>query len=330
MSRSQAETNFAILTKKYWSGNPSVTRLARELIATVDEGDTTAKFDARLAHILRHHDESDGHIGWRDTYLRDGYDYLLSYYALMEIASLLRLVPHPLPAQFRGTALRQLSHPAVKKYYERNYPLLLPTMLRYRLEGRWNERLKATPREAALFSLFLQVSLPIDFDRNVETFLWFLDGGWRAGYDIDDVVAALKSFQKYVKHVSKTRRPSSGDRAVQGMNTYLDLCRQLLSVLEHTERPLLQSAFWHWHGYWLGAMRQRMRDHVSVAIDLVSRWSGSSVHSEMTSEENEALSHAAESRSDLLRTVRVLTSGQYGAALRAAATSVRKTPILHT
>ena len=315
----QKDINLAHLGHTYFFGNPSVTRAARDRISALTDGRRDSKFDTKLAKTLRHHAETGGHIHWTETYVRDGFDYLLSYYGLIEIGTLVGLVPRPLPKEQRATALQQLSHPAVKRYYEVHYPALLPRLFRLRLEGRWEKKLRRSKKTTALFLLFLEISHPIDFDRNVETFLWFLDDGLRSGYDIYDVNDALRSSTGFVRHMSKSGRPSALDRGVQGMAEYLGLLGDLHALLESTNDRLLRSAFWHWHGYWLGCLRHQMSGTLTKAIKHVAQWSMEGATGRVTDQDKELYKAARKSQRHMLHVVKQLTSAAYGKPLVEAA-----------
>jgi hypothetical protein len=321
MTSRQSEVNLAHLSHTYFIDNPSVTRAARDRISAITDGRRDEKVDRALEWTLRHHDET-GAIHWTETYIRDGFDYLLSYYGLIEISTLIGLVPNPLPKEQRDIALQQLSHPAVKRYYEKNYPVLLPRLLRLRLEGRWKKRIRPSKQTTALFILFLEISRPVDFDKNVETFLWFLDDGLRSGYDIDDVNEALRSSTDFVRHSSKTRRPSALDRGVQGMTEYLGLLGELHALLESTDDRLLRSAFWHWHGYWLGGLRHQMSGNLTKAITHVARWSMRDRAGPETDEDKDLYDAAHKSQQKMLAVVRQLTSHTYGKPLIEAAAGI--------
>ncbi|MEW5918829.1 MAG: hypothetical protein AB1762_20675 [Gemmatimonadota bacterium] len=275
-----------------------------------------------MRDLLRHHDETEGYVHWSETLVRDGFDYVLSYYGLVEIAALTGLMPKPLPAKFCVPALRLLSHPAVKKYYEKNYPLLLPRLLRYRLEGRNDSQVPPRAENPSLFALFLEISKPIDFDANVETFLWFLDDGLRGGYDISHVNRTLRSFKAFALRMSKTRRPSPADRAVQGLVEYMRICLSLSRLLHDTEEPLLRSAFWHWHAYWFGALKTNVQSNLSYALERFAAWeTGSSKAS--TEHQKELAAAARESRATLSLAIRELTGTKYGRELRAHAKAMQ-------
>src|SRR6266852_4750807 len=83
--------------------------------ATIEKNNRTNK--PNLSKKLVHHSEVD-YIGDKLTRERDAFDYLLEFYSILEIASMLRSIPDPLPTKLARQASRDLSHPDVQRYYE--------------------------------------------------------------------------------------------------------------------------------------------------------------------------------------------------------------------
>src|SRR6185295_3749547 len=112
----------------YWNRGRAVG--AVRMLGEARAGDVSVNLD----HLLRHHAEeavSDG-----ETYQRDSFDFILANYSRLETAALIGYVPDTFPEAFRRESLWNLSHAAVRRYYETHYPVLLPRLFRWRLEGK--------------------------------------------------------------------------------------------------------------------------------------------------------------------------------------------------
>lgn len=284
-------------------------RLAERRLARVRARDSAAA-RRKLARELRDHEP--GAIDEpSEIRFRDGVDYLLQYYSVLEIASLFDLVPDEFDTQFRDHAQWQLNQPAVVKYYEDHYPLLLPRMFRERLDG--VRRKIGVSGAPSIFARFLNVSAKINEDSEVETLLWFLDDGIWGEDDIDSVVEVTGDPDTFVRLLASNQR----DRltmAIGGLRTFLGFCAEFDSLLASlTDDPLAQSAFWHFHGYWFDHLRSQLGKQVRAAVRGLASWSPTI--------EGESARDAAGRRTtaDLQRSVERLTSGVYGRPLRAFA-----------
>jgi len=141
-------TNLEIIRSRFEGG----TGLARGVLDIYHKGQMS---DRDLEWLLRHHRSAK--VVGRDTWLRDSFDELLSMYSLVEIACLIRRVPHPLPEEFAGVAREHLNIPAVQAYYETHYPLLLPTSFRLRLDGT-HALSEEKPATESVFVAFLNLN----------------------------------------------------------------------------------------------------------------------------------------------------------------------------
>jgi hypothetical protein len=227
-----------------------------------------------LAHLLRDHRVTP--ITARvDVRARDAVDYLLDYYSILEVACLAGTIDDRIfDANFVDTATWILSQPSVRSYYEGFYPLVLPLAFRRRLK-----KTLALPRESessiALFSYFLDVTSKIENDENVETLQWFLDDGAWDGYDIDSLIDLTRKPKQFLRCLAN---PDGGDRlamAVDGLRTFFGFCSEFDCLLTTCENePVLQSAFWHYHGYWFAHLRHQLGDRLGAIVDGLSSWGG--------------------------------------------------------
>jgi hypothetical protein len=149
----------------------------------------------RLYNLLRYHGERSV---WNEREIdkRDSFDFLIAFYSLLEIASLVEFVPENLPHSNKADFLAELSFPPLLRYYQHNYPLLLPQLFRLRMEKKWSSYEK-DPSESthALFQSFLSLESRVRTDADIDMFLWFLDDGRSGGYVLADVMKCLRSSQ---------------------------------------------------------------------------------------------------------------------------------------
>ena len=245
---------------------------ARKAARRIDSA-TTVKKARDLGFLLRHHDEQG--ITDRETWQRDQFDELIHYYSIMEIAALIDLIPNPLPEDLQQSAMRHLREPSVNQYFVSNYPLVLPQLFELRVCG--FSQLKASSA-VSLVPLFLQL-LQLDSmihggDEDVDTLLWFLDGGSIDGYDIDDTLDALKDAGKFFKRLRvEPDKMTMRDSSLQGLVTFLDFCRELDAFLRISHLPpLLRYEAWHLYGYWFGNLSTMVGDHLEIAVTRVASW----------------------------------------------------------
>lgn len=267
----------------------------------------------QLLWMLRHHDDEE--ISDAETWFRDGVDYVLAFYSVCEIGAATGHLPAALPQQLLEKALVFLDHPAVRTYYEYRYPLKLPVLYRDRILA--GQILLhpgvADPRDS--FSVFLELSRPIENDIDLESFLWFLDGGtrWddhRDDYvDIDDTRSVLRKPKQMVRVLStKPSKRGELDRSVVGFGKFLQFCGDFERLLiEVGDSPRLQAYYWHYHAYWFRHAAERLRRELPEAIAALSKWRSARTGKTARDYERE--------RKALNNTIRRLTSSKYGKAL---------------
>jgi hypothetical protein len=231
----------------------------------------------KLGRLLRYHE--DRPISTGETWDRDHFDYLLAYFSMVEVACLAGYLTE-LPPDHVGEARALLGDGDVRRYYEDYYPIFLPRAHLLRVtDGAIRGDRRVGDAGPSLFDEFFALSQPLECGETVETFLWFLDGGWRGGSDIGDTIAVLRSPQRFVRHTSTRAEDSPDGRldplsaSVQGFLAYVDFAPRLLRLLGAAGQcPVLQSAMWHFHGYWLAQMGRRMGAAVRQAFRAMDSW----------------------------------------------------------
>jgi hypothetical protein len=300
------EANYHSLIRQFFDES-GAKKAARRI-----DGATTARKRLALTHLLRHHDDEDYGVTDEETWKRDDVDELLHFYSIMEIASLLDLIPSELPSEFRKASSRRLGHPAVSQYFVSSYALVLPQLFLLRLGGYVSMRL---PSDTQLFPewtfpLFLQLlhldSMIHGGDENVDTILWFLDGGSLDDYDIDDTISALTSAKTFLRCLSADPEDMTPqDSSIQGLVTFLDFCTELDSFLGHPGLPeLLRYEAWHLYGYWFGHLRSTMGEYLNAVVDRLATWK---VQQGVSSAREKKIAVAK-----MRRAVERLLSGDYG------------------
>ena len=168
-----------------------------------------------------------------------------------------------------------------------------------------------------LFDSFFELSLPFETSSAVETFLWFLDGGARDGFDFEDTIDALRSPNEFLKHSSARAEDSSDGEmevlsaSVQGFLHFVEFAPRLLTLLrECSGLPLLQSALWHFHGYWFGQMGTRIGADVRNALEAIGSWE-STLSSAVKRESAERLHAGRLARREQETALEYLSSGRF-------------------
>ncbi len=295
-----ALTNLRDLTHRYFE-QERVVSLRRHL---------SGASAAERRQLLRFHSEpvlDPKEIAYRDTT-----DELLAFYSRVAVASLVRLVPDPLPPKFAEMALRDLAMPELASYYEQHYPLLLPQLLRRRLE---DTEFRPADEDAAsawtLYAQFLDVNSSIESDASVEAFLWFLDDGFTEGFGLEDLLKTIEQPRQFFRRMSRVEPEDALDLALRGFGEFMIFCMELDALLVRTARwPLLQSGMWHHHGYWFDFLGEKVGRELNEALDSFMRWH------EIAPDSIDAPEMVMPSIEDARQSLQRLTGTEYGQALR--------------
>jgi hypothetical protein len=250
----------------------------------------------------------------KEAPLRRAFDNLLASFNIIEIASLIQFVPDPLPYEYRELALAQLRNEVFKKYYEHYCPLLLPRLLRARLEGSLSLHTPEDPLATNLFIQFLELNQMVEEDDQVEEFLTLVYRSPGSSYTVEQMLVVLespRSFEERIEH--PPAQQDELDRALHGLFTFLTFCVEFDSLLgQCLNYPLLQSAMWHYHALWFDMKLEEVKNVLTSAIDKVKDWQNysgvQSVHIESRTESEEAIIETQ-------KAVEKLTTGVYRSAL---------------
>jgi hypothetical protein len=271
-----------------------------------------------LQELLRYHGNGGVHDA-DEVSMRDAFDDLLAFYSCVEIAAMIRFIPTPLPQEFGVEARGVLANRDVRRYYRKHYPLLLPDLLLCRLNGEVQLEERQSEKVIGLLFDFLNINSLIENDSEVDMLLWFFDDGSHNGYSWKDTLAILRNPNKFVSVLtSLQRRRNPAERSVDGLRKFLAFCVALESLLERSKSlPLLQSALWHYHGYWFRIIKGRLREAVEGALEEFERWLLSPSARALSEKDIKELQQDAEESLHRVRlSVRRLTSGRYSQELR--------------
>lgn len=311
--------NLDSLTRNHFTKTTAV-RAARVL-----EKGAEGRTRVNLKSLLRHHGERSV-VSPRELRLRSAFDELLGFYSLVEVGCIAGYLPNPLPEEFARAAEKYLSRDEVRKYYEENYPVLLPRLLRKRLAGVNRLRETNTGRSIPLFFQFIENNSMIE-NENVGQFLWFLEDGRTQGYSIGDTLDALgkpKQFARCLMQAPSER--DALDKSLLGFGRFVQFCRHFDSLLQAAhDLPLLQSAMWHFHAYWFHHLEIDFGKSMKDAVRQFEQWDRPKAARETApttrswktlAEQHDMVDKVAPlSIEKTLSAIRRLTDRQYGRAL---------------
>ena len=207
--------------------------------------------------------------------LRRAFDSLLSFYGLLEIASLIDYVPDPLPDLLSSEIAERLQNIALRRYYEEDSPFLLPRLLRERIAGEWTLKQAAVDQQTIiLFQSFLSLEGRVRRDGAMEAFCRTLDSSEATGSPFNNLIDIVSNQQEFLSRVSQQSNASSSlDLEVPGFQHFIDFCDQLDQLLQQSQSwPYLQSSMWHHYERYFGRMVERDRLGIVKATGCFLGW----------------------------------------------------------
>lgn len=225
----------------------------------------------KLDRLLRSHLIQEV-VSQREIKARDGLDDLLAFYSILEIAFLCGVITE-LPTVLENQARKHLSRPAVRRYYEKFYPILLPVLFLERLNGASRFDVYDFPH---VFAGFLTLNTILD-DEDVQIFLWLLDDGTIEEEDSDcdlaDVLRVLQDSKGFAKRILTSPEDQvTVDQALHGFVKFSGFCFEFDKLLGGNVHKLIKSAMWHFHGYWFGQIGGQVLGVISAAIEQYRSW----------------------------------------------------------
>jgi hypothetical protein len=221
-----------------------------------------------LAHLLRNHEEEV--VYGRELQQRFEVDTLLETYNLLLIAILAGYVPPELDEELSAEIQKILSHDSVKPYYKKYYRYKLTDYtLQYVTEKKYFTHIEPDSNISPL-NVFIALSRLLDEDEDLEVFLAMLDYVKYGDIGLDDVIEILSSYEKLNKAFT-TKRKTDEIKSIWGFFKYTTFLSQLREAIESVDNnPLLQSAMWLYHGYFLDRMNTRMKSIFVTAFKNLS------------------------------------------------------------
>ena len=304
------ESNFEQLCRDYFDNTPA--EEGANLLRALDDDALAKTLDS---HWLREPLA-------RDIERRDAVDHFLSFVSMLEVASLAGCIPEKMVQTQRAIAWSELlNKAAAKRYYINFYPLALPQLFRNRIAKKSGE---FGADRFGEFSRFLELSGRRSSDA-VETFLWMVDDGvTEDGCSLSDVLATFADRRRFVAAMAKPPSERAGVHlGLHGLLEFLAFSRDFERLLDDCEeRSVLQSAFWHYHGYWyrqmgpslvgiIGAVIERYRNDVDPLSEAATQ-----PHVVATYQDMDAAQ----------RSMRKLVSGLYSAAIDQLLLTERRIP----
>lgn len=286
--------------------NPNLYYLEKEWLKGHDAEKALNNFSKwnkqQLASVLRHHKEAA--ISDEETWRRDEFDYLLTFYSIVEIAIMIGFVQE-LPESFREKHLAVLGDEAVRRYYEKHYRLLLPDRLRRRLEVGIVEPPPTNASSNATFYDFLELTKMIERDAEIESFLWALDGGWRKDMggecDIARVREGLANPARLEQAVQRVGpKQTELDAALTGFGKFIQFCEDMDVLLNRlkSEDAGLADALWYAHAYWFMKLNSKLGKNLESAFQSLASW-------KLKNEDAHALEQRIEELKDLMKRLSV-------------------------
>ncbi len=229
----------------------------------------TSNKQEELAYLLRHH--SEGTVYMTELEKRFEIDTLIEFYNLLLVAALAGYIPAKFEDELTNEIVTVLGNKSVIPYYKKNYPYKMTGFTyNYAKHKKW---FKETGNENTinLFNEFAALNRVIKKDEDTTAFMNMLDFVSFGNDDIDEVNEVLGSFNKLNKTFT-AKRKSATDQAVWGFIKYTVFIGQLKELLMAAESyPLLQSAMWMFHGYYIDRMNKKMKVFYGKALDNLER-----------------------------------------------------------
>lgn len=229
--------------------------------ATLDKYFKT-KDDEGLEKILRYHHPIG--ITNEETWIRDEIDYLLEYFSILGLATIVGYVSIGEISKLNQEIEKYLGNKFVKLYYGTHYPLIFPRiLLEATVKGKYFKKSR-TGRSSvnAQFQNFHALNQLIE-NEDVNQFLWFLDGGKNDGYNIDDLKRVLENTTELFRYAHKKGKDALS-QSVRGFVAYMGFLEKFERFIKSVKNKDDQAAYWTYHAYWFLKIRTRLKSSIFV------------------------------------------------------------------
>lgn len=319
-SSGMAWANFEQLRLRYYESTRAP--WAAEVLGYLS--DVPASEEVSLERLLTPPGGGEGRVGARRRpSIYRAVDDLLSYYGLVEIASIAGCMPEPLPSELSRSLLKRLSLPALVSYC-RKQNRLLPLLLKSRLEGEplASSVHKESGEGVSAFAAFLDVNAFIEGDPDFETFVRYLSGGEWEGYDLNDLISLTRRPGELLRRLAKESEGKEGidplDKALHGFRSFLIFSHRLDALLRSCpDDPILRSAFWHFHSERFAGYASALGTFFDRVLENFSAWTEAAKLHALVEDTPSGPSpeESLESLEELRWTISRLTSDFYGRPL---------------
>jgi hypothetical protein len=293
----------------------------------IDAKAICAKLDDKdLAVLLRHH--RDGAVsGLTEIEQRQTFDYALQAYSLLTVALVAGYVPADLGKEPRREIESFLGREPLRRYYEENYPVLLPSLLRLHAKGEAQLPQESGDLAWGSFQWFVRFSSRFEKDPNLERFLNLLDGFYYGDLSIETFLNGLREPATALVGILKPPDLlTPKDQAILGMFRFMTFCKELDPALKAmADVPLTQSACWFYYAYWFKGFAEDVGSRIESCLSILQQWINSS-----TTMGADAAAQGEKAVAETRTAITALVDGHYAAPLvnrlREATGEVTATP----
>jgi hypothetical protein len=202
-------------------------------------------------------------------------DQLSNFYGILVVASIADYIPRELPGGFREQALAQLSHPALRQYYEQQYPQFLPQIARQYLLGDIDIREDAPSHVLwSPFGAFLSLTVAHDTNLEVRKFERLLQDHKYRNVGIVDLLDLFANPESLC-HALLEPGPSEMvlHEVTVGFYGFLRHLSEFAALLNKVAGlPLLRAAMWCHSAYWFDIMADRVTTTIRIALHRIQTW----------------------------------------------------------
>jgi hypothetical protein len=267
----------------------------------------------RRAWILRNHLKT-GVSDPIELEQRDGADFLLGYYAMLEIASLIGYVEEPLPDAVVSKARAILSDAAMRDYYSDFYPVELPKLFLKRLEGTWTKRVVPKAELSLMFWSFQGfVSRNLE-NPTLSTLMRFLDGFFSTDEkgDVISIQSIAETFGKpeqvLMIFLRERKEMTVNEKLVDGIREFFEFAKEFDALLSKATDSYLRAELWLYYNYYFqGPLSEALYKHLSEAAQHIREVNAKS-------QDVESL-RSREAFEQYWQAIERLRSGIYGSAI---------------
>ncbi|MFN5003832.1 MAG: hypothetical protein ACK5FZ_06915 [Bacteroidota bacterium] len=211
-----------------------------------------------LANLLDHHDNVEGGYWGEELIQRFEIDALLEFYSLLVVARAAGYIPAVFGRRLNEEIKTVLTYESVIPYYTKHYPYKMLTYALLYAQGKRINTTQTSIGDTAIFNGFAALSRALKKDEDMERFMGMLDHVWYDGYEISDVIKILSNANALSQALT-TKNKTEAEIAVMGFVKYSAFLGQLRLLMEAARHnPMLQSAMWLFHGYYLDRLHKKM------------------------------------------------------------------------